>query len=226
MTTTQSFDRETLFGWHTDLSIGPVPPASFGWKAIPGKNMSWLFWTQGSGDPEGKKYPAVEFYSSMFAAKDSTALGLPIQTGKSQFSLCYDLTVSDEAIANGSVIETDIILVDENGFKHNLSLQRHIATGQIDIGNWTDTTIRAGSLTADVRIKIKIDYSFDRVLKICSVLGYSDGTYYPIPARFQKMPATACNWAKGRLYDQWQLGSKPAGLPWAIKITNPEVVWP
>ena len=115
------------------------------------------------------------------------------------------------------------MLVVQNALKFNLSGQRHIATGQIDIGNWTDTGIRAGALAPNVKHKVRWQYGLSA--KNCSVLTYTcDGVTYPIPVKLQNMPATPTNWATG-VYIQIQMGSLPNATPWAEQITDLRLEW-
>ena len=223
----QTIDKTTLWGWHynsTVTPIGGVPPLESNCVSVPGKDASWVFSTSGNSQPSPKNYPAVEFYPSSSAVFNGTAIPFPISQNTGNVSFEYDLTIDENTTANANVIETDLLIVT-GGMKYNLSGQRHVATGQIDIGNWTPTTLLLGALTANVKHRVKWTYSFDVTEKTCSVLSYEcDEVVNPITTTLN-MPAIDCNWPEG-VYVQVQLGSLPAGLSWSIKIgSTPEIAW-
>lgn len=203
--------------WQAD--IAPCAPQYAGWKTIPGSHNVLAF-TEGTTDPEAKKYPGVLFSPAEGGHVAPRAIGE--NTG--HCSLSVGFTIGADGIANGNVFETDLILVT-NGLKFNLSGQRHIADGRIDIGNWTDTTLRAGAIQADRFYVALWTYSFNVKGKTCSVASYSDTSFMGIvPGKCADMPATPCDWKEGA-YLQIQLGSKPAGLPWQVRIGDISLRW-
>jgi hypothetical protein len=164
------------------------------------------------------------FYPAVSAASDATALGRAIPTNTGHLQFCFDQWVNEGAALGANVYETDAILV-LGGFKYNLSGQRHNATGEIDDGNWTDTGLRVGLLTPNIKHRIKWTYTFDTTKKVCSVYSYEcDGAAWEIAAKFQNISATPCDWTPGA-YIQIQLGSLPIGLPWAMRIGSPRLKW-
>ncbi|HMG85593.1 MAG TPA: hypothetical protein VK574_07610 [Terracidiphilus sp.] len=198
--------------------IGGIDPLDYGATPIPGMPRALLLRTSGNSDKTGKQYPAWLW---------STA-PRPILPNTGRFQMSYDFRIGGN-LQGANVFETDTILIavcaDGVKRKFNLSLQRHIATGQIDIGNWTDTTLRAGALSQNTKHKVVIYYSFDLTKNVCSVLAYScDGIPQSVPANLQNMPATQSTWAVGAI-PQVQLGSLPNGLPWQVKLSKLRYRW-
>lgn len=219
-------DATTLWGMHVQsqtINIGGVPPTNYGWQAVPSHRPSWLFWTGGSSAPSPNNYPAVEFYPAGSAALNSTALGRAILPNTGNLAFSFDCWLLRSAQSLAHVIESDVILVI-GGMKYNLSGQRHIDTGQIDIGDWSDTGIRTGVLTPNERHEVKWTYSFDVTKKVCSVVSYQCDSTLSMVGSPRNMPATACNWPDGA-YIQFQLGSLPAGGAWAERIDDVELTW-
>ena len=214
---------DTQFSSHTQAdgsNIGGMPPVWWSGTPIPGKHRSWLFETSGSTDKTGKGFPAVEFYPAKSSFANDTAIGRPILPNSGNLQLCFDLLIDDRAVAAAHVFETDIILVI-SGLKYNFSGQRHNVTGQIDIGNWTDTGLRLGMLTPNRRHKVKWTYGFGK--EMWWVVSYEcDSIVSPINSK--PTSATTCNWPDGA-YNQFQLGSLPGGLPWAMRIGRPRHNW-
>jgi hypothetical protein len=129
------------------------------------------------------------------------------------------LTVDDAALTAANVIESDLITV-AGGFKLNLSGQRHVATGEIGDGNWTDTGLMLGPLTALAPHSIIWTYSFNTVTNVCSVVSYTcDGVVFPMAAKFQNVVAEACDWTTGA-YIQIRLGSLPAASRWENEVSD------
>jgi hypothetical protein len=218
MITTQELDASTTLIAQTGPTIAPVAPASFSVTPIPGKRPGWLFETSGTMDPAKAKYPGVLF--SPGAAGKSVPLPIPPNTG--YLALCFDLWQSASMQAAANARETDVLVV-RDGLKFNLSGQVVIPTGAIEIGNWTDTQLRAFPLSPNRRHKIKWTYSITPTA--CSVLSYEqDGSVYQVPAKYGGMAATPCNWLPGA-YIQIQLGSLPAGLPWSQRLGRIRLKW-
>ena len=148
-------DPTTPFGFHipSDGSqIGGTDPTQYGVFALLGEEPGWQFFTGGSVTPGG--YPSVLFYPAVSSTLAATAALRTILPNTGSLALAFDLVVGNAAAIGGNVIETDVLVV-QNALKFNLSGQRHIATGQIDIGNWTDTGIRAGALAPNVKHKVR-----------------------------------------------------------------------
>ncbi len=198
-------------------SIGGVDPASYSAKSVIGKKNALLLST--SGTTQLGKYPAFMWYCAPRA--------VPPNTGR--LTMKYKFKVRG-GLVGINVFETDTILIlkcaDGVVRKFNLSLQRHAANGQIDIGNWTDSGIRMTPLALNFTYKISVAYSFDVVKNVCSVLSYADNVSgaKAVPAALQNMPATPSNWAVGAI-PQVQLGSLPSAQPWQVKIWDHQYIW-
>jgi hypothetical protein len=198
-------------------NIGGVDPAHYGYQIVPDSAArSLLLYT--AGNTQQGKYPAFEW----------GAHPRPIKTTSGRFSMSYSAIFGGN-IAGMNVFETDTILIancsDGKRRKFNLSLQRHAATGQIDIGDWTNTKLMTGAIKVWTNYDVRIDYSWNAIKNICSVLTYElNGMRYEIPESLQNMAATESNWAVGAL-PQIQLGSVPAANPWNVKISNLQYLW-
>lgn len=215
----QHLDRNTTWFAQTTRDIAPVAPESYRVDAIPGKHPSWLFQTAGTLDPAKKLYPGVLFAPGA----NSKATPLPIPPNSGPVSLRFDMW-PDEGVDTANVFESDLLIVT-GGFKYNLSGQRHAVSGQIDIGNWTDTGIEAGPMEPNEKCTIRWDYAFDTAKKVCSVRHYAaDESIYAIPASLQNMAALPCNWEEGA-YIQIQLGSLPSGAPWSMRLGRIRLEW-
>jgi hypothetical protein len=218
-------DPTTLWGVHVNTAatpIGGVPPLAYGSRLVPAKKTTLLCWTSGNSQPGS--YPAVEFYPAQAGVLNGVAepRQIPVNTGN--VSLSYGLDIDAGTPTNANVIETDLLIVT-GGMKYNLSGQRHVATGQIDIGNWTSTGLLLGALKPNVQHKVKWAYSFNLTAKTCSVVSYEcDKMVSQVPTSLGNMPATASNWTPG-VYVQVQLGSLPAGAPWSILVSNLKISW-
>lgn len=212
---TQKLDLTKAWPSHVQSdgsNIGGVDPAIYSCLPIPGKKPALLLATSGNSKPPSG-YPAVEWYQH--------PLPIPQNTGNLQF--IFDLTVDSNTLTAANVIETDTLIIT-NGHKFNLSGQRHVASGQIDVadanGHWADTGIRAGALVPNVKIRIVWTYTYDPVKMVCSVVSYAcNGVVYPVPANLQNVPASASTWSVG-VMPQFQMGSLPAGNPWSEKISG------
>lgn len=212
---TQKLNLATPWPSHTQAdgsNVGGVPPITYSFLPIPGKKPAALLSTSGNSQPPSG-YPAAEWYQH--------ALPLQANTGNLQF--IFDLTVDANTLTAANVIETDTLIITA-GHKFNLSGQRHVATGQIDVadaaGHWVDTGIRAGAFVPGFKNKVIWTYVFDPVKFIGSVVSYAcNGIVYPVPANLQNVPASTSTWAAG-VMPQFQMGSLPAGNPWSEKITN------
>ncbi len=219
-----TFDASTIFATHTGSSIGGVAPLTYSCTPLPTADAVWLFSTQGNSDPTGKAYPAAEWYQAATAVADALALPAPILPNTGKLSLSYTLTVDEATQTAANVIETDLILVT-GGYKYNLSGQRHVASGEIDDGNWTDTGLRVGELTSDTPHAVQWSYSFNATTHTCSVLSYAcDGVVHAIATPFQNMPALSCNWTTG-VYLQIQMGSLPAAARWEMTMGDLAISW-
>lgn len=199
-------------------NIGGIDPKEYGITMIPGKKQAALLRTSGNTDPAGKKYPAWLW----------SLHGRPMLTTSGRFQMRYKFMLGGD-LTGANVFETDTILIaqcaDGQVRKFNLSLQRHIASGQVDIGNWTDTGIRMVPLIADEEVDVEIDYAYDLTKNLCSVLRYIDNLSgsHPVTTSLN-MPATVSTWSKGAI-PQIQLGSLPSAQAWQAKVWDLEYVW-
>ena len=198
-------------------NIGGVAPAKYSYQIVPDAvNQGLLLNT--AGTTEQGKYPAF-----LWGAHPR-----PIKSTSGKFSMSYSAVFGGDT-RGMNVFETDTILiaqcVDGKRRKFNLSLQRHAATGQIDIGNWTNTKILTGAIETEKNYDVRIDYAWNSTRNICSVLTYElNGTRYDIPAALQNMAATESGWSIGAL-PQIQLGSTPSAQPWNVKISKLDYWW-
>ncbi len=225
-------DAATPFSFHAQSdgsNIGGVDPAAYGIQPLPAPVPSWLAWTSGTTKAGG--YPAVEFYPAASPSRNAKALPRPILPNSGNLALSFSAMLSASAAQGGNVFETDILLVAEDR-KHNLSGQRHIQKdakglyGQIDIGNWTDTGLRAGPFRPSIAHPIRWVYSFDLAAGKCSVISYSaDGQVLEVPAALGGMPAEPCSWPEGVYIQLPQLGSLPSAEPWCAIISEPQLEW-
>lgn len=199
---------------NAQVPIGGVPPSSCFMAIIPGRHQALLLTTEGNS--QAGKYPAAMW---------SPLVPRPILPNLGNLAMSYKFALGSD-LAGMNVFETDVKLVQNcaDGQKReaNLSLQRHAVTGQIDIGNWTDTGLRMGPVTPDDEHDVTISYSFDIVKNVCSVLSYAcDGIVKRITANMSMTPST---WLAGA-YVQVQLGSMPNGLAWAVKLHDLDLAW-
>lgn len=202
----------------SSADIAPVAPMGHNALIVPGEKPSLLLRTFGNADPGKARYPGVLFAPGV----NGKATPRPILPNTGNLSLLLGMTVSPEALTSANVIETDILIVT-GGFKFNLSAQRHIATGQLDIGNWTDTGVRVGQIVPNHLYSVRWNYAFDTVKHVCSVLSYeADGALFPIT--LPPVPATPCNWLEGA-YLQLQLGSLPRCNEWSVLIDQADMIW-
>lgn len=198
-------------------NIGGVDPAKYGYQIVPDAvNQGLLLYT--SGTTQQGKYPAMEW----------SAHPRPIKSTSGNFSMSYSAVFGGD-LRGMNVFETDTILIsqcaDGKRRKFNLSLQRHVSTGQIDIDNWTNTKVLTGPLELEKNYDVRIDYAWNSIKNICSVLAYEcNGVKYDIPTALHNMAATESNWAIGAI-PQIQLGSLPSAQPWNVKITKLEYWW-
>jgi len=193
--------------------IGGTDPAQYGCYVVPGAEPALLLYTSGT-TVKGGAWPAAEWYLPP----------QPVQLNTGHFSLEYQLLVGAAMQTAGNVFETDTILIYQ-GYKYNLSLQRHTTDGRIDIGNWTDTGLRLKALQPNTAYDVVIAYEFDTTKHTCSVLSYAVGDETSIiPARLRGMAATKTTWAEGAL-PQVQMGSLPAGDPWSVLLKNVKFRW-
>ena len=200
--------------------IGGIDPAHYGTIVPPGADKCLILYQSGNTDPTKKAYPAMEVYPL-------TPITIPPNTGN--LKLAYDMTVDASTVANANVIETDLIVI-AGGMKYNLSGERRVQTGQIDVGalaaGWTDSGVRAGLLAADKPHHVEYTYAFDVAAKTCQTTSYAcDENVWPIPATTQ-IKAEPSTWTNGIILLQIQFGNFPAGLPIVLKIQNCKLyVW-
>jgi len=198
-------------------NIGGVDPAHYSYQIVPDTvNQGLLLNT--AGTTQQGKYPAW-----LWGAHPR-----PIKSTSGKFSLSYSAIFGGD-LRGMNVFETDTILIsqcaDGKRRKFNLSLQRHATTGQIDIGNWTNTKIMTGPIQRETNYNVRIDYSWNAVKNICSVVTYElNSVRYEIPLALQNMPATDTNWSIGAL-PQIQLGSLPSAQAWNVKISKLDYWW-
>jgi hypothetical protein len=190
-------------------NIGGVDPLSYQVTTIPGSKSKLLLSTAGNSDKTGKGYPAF-----LWSLKPR-----PILPNSGTFSMSYSFMLGGD-LTGANVFETDTIFI-LNKTKYNLSLQRHIKSGQIDIGNWTDTTLRFAPLVVNKKYKIILNYVFN--ITTCAVVSYSeDGVVSVIKNGTQA--AIPSNWSTGAI-PQIQLGSVPSAQAWNVKIWDLEYRW-
>jgi len=216
-------DLQNIAGFtHTQAdgsNIGGVPPLVYGAEPCPGKHHSLLLHTSGNSDTTGNGYPA--FLWSINPR--------PILPNTGKLTMRYKVQFGGN-LAGMNVFETDTKLVavcaDGKTRMFNLSLQRHNPNGQIDVGDWDDTGIRMEALAIDETVDVEIDYAFDTVKNVCSVLRYIDNISgsHPVPTAYKNMPATLSTWAVGAI-PQIQLGSMPSAQPWSAKVWGLDYVW-
>ena len=207
-------DEVELNGWSIHIpsdgsDIGGVDPVNYGMRLVPGKNQRLLLWTSGAKTPG---YPAWMAYPPV------PRLILP----GTHVTLCYRVMADSGTAAGENAFETDLLLVADNQ-KLNGSFQR-LASGELEDNNWTDTTLRVGSLTPNVWHDVRINYSFN-LGKTISVLSYEiDGVVWSIPAKFQTLPGKPCTWTPGA-YIQIQLSSLPTALSWSVLLKKIRLEW-
>ena len=204
----------------SDSTIAPCAPANSGSLTIPA-DSSLLLYASGTQDTQGKLYPGVLFCPGA----GGVAQPRPMLPNSGNVALSFTFAMTADSVANGNVQETDILVV-RDGWMYNLSLQRVLASGEIDIivdGIWKDTGLRV--LPApDAEHTVQIVYAIDDVAHTGSVVAFlCDGTTHAVPAALQKQPATSCTWlatvdgSDGAVYVQLQIGLMPAGEPVAIR---------
>lgn len=197
-------------------NIGGVDPLDYGYTPIPGGDQSLLLRTSGNSDKTGKGYPAW-----LWSVRPR-----PMLTFSGRFYMSYSFAIGGN-LAGANVFETDTILIatcnDGKVRKFNLSLQRHVSSGQIDVGDWTDTGIRLGPIAPDVPHKVGIQYAYDLTKNTCAVLSYEfDGAV--IVVKNGQQAATESNWSLGAI-PQIQLGSMPAAYAWQVKLWDLQYGW-
>lgn len=208
------------FTAQTGPTIAPCAPASFGQLIVPGDD-SLLLYAEGSADPAGKLYPGVLFCPGAHGGSQPR----PMLPNTGNVALSFTFTMTAASIANGHVQETDAIFII-GGYKYNGSLQRHIATGQIDIGNWTNTGTMMGVITPEIEHQVEIQYAINVGNKTISVLSYTcDEVAGSIPSTLAQA-AVLSNWlgtvdgSTGAVNLQFQIGLQQNGAPVTIKYSD------
>ena len=242
---TDRLDQSTpmLAKWAAD--IAPCAPASYSITPLPGKRGKWLLQASGTTDPLKKAYPGGMFVPGAGTiAKGSQVFP---NTGKAEMRLT--VVPGADLLANGNVLELDVIfiLIDAAGkvWHGNGSMQIHLnaatgAIGQVDIGNWTDSTVRMGQMQAGKKYRLRVGYAWNLTatpIPTFSVTGFAcNGTKWTIPTNLpnfpRPQPMTPSNWTAtdptfvtplGRAYRQRQLGLMPNGAPVSVVISKDEI---
>jgi len=209
--------------------IGGVPPASYGFKYVPGNHQTLLLWTSGSTDVTGKGYPAWMWY---------TATPRPILPNTGNLKLSFQYAAGGN-LAGMNVAETDTILVID-GWKYNGSGQFNQSLGfQIvnAAGQWVTVGFNPGPMQVNVKRQIIWEYAFDTVGRTMSVIAITCAfkgyplTRFPVLASQQKIPAIDTSeggkmtpWKDGT-YLQIQMGSMGNGLPWTLAVKQMKNIW-
>ena len=129
------------------------------------------------------------------AGLSKRVLALPANV--SQFTLSYQIRVSQTGALYAQVYETDLIIVDATGNRYNGSTQlNNYEGGEWQIANatdgWVDTGYKPGLLPPDVWTTVAIVYKVNWQAATLSVLSISQGgtVFSGISPSLENVPAT------------------------------------
>lgn len=209
-----------FFG-QSNPSIAPTAPKTSTCELVPGrrKRPALRLAIAGTLDATGTKFPGMLFGPG--AGGKSVPRPILANTGNASLEFAY--TPDANTLLNGNAEETDVkfyfICPDGTIREANCSLQRIVATGEIDVDSgatpgWVDTKLRIGPLAAYRRHKVRIVYSFDIVAHTFRVVSYAcNGVTGLIPTYAAPMPIG--DWLAplplGGAYPQIQPSTTPVG---------------
>lgn len=198
-------------------SISPGAPASYNIITDP-LSKSLLLCASGTTDPKQAAYPGVLFCPG----SGGKSIPRPMLPNTGNVALGYKFAISSALLPNLHVWETDSLFL-KGGLKLNGSLQRHNLTGQIDVGNWTNTQYMAGAIEPDAELDVTVQYAITP--SALSVVSYTcDGVTGTNAAMSAPQAATPSNWlstvegSDGAVNTQFQIGLLPSGLPVVIRL--------
>ena len=123
-----------------------------------------------------------------------------------QFSLqlSFDLMVDANFVKHSHLVETDTIFCSADGFNSNLSIQRRMDTGQMQLadqkGNWVDSGFIPPVLTPDNWHNHLFRYLIDPVRHTGGTQAMViDGVLFIVPTRLQGLLAEHKGWTPGAL---------------------------
>jgi hypothetical protein len=193
--------------------IAPVAPAYFKPTLLPDDSL--LLEASGTADPAKQKYPGVLFCPGA----NGRATPRPILPNTGNMAHSFEVCVS----GNGHVLETDVKIV-QGGLMFDGSLQRVLATGEIDLGaKWVDSGISHLGALAPGWHKTRVAYAL--TAKAIQVVSYEcDGIVHPIAPAVGTFAATPSTWLSAA-YPQLQIGLFPTGDQAAAMYRNQQFEW-
>lgn len=192
-------------------NIGGKMPDRYGYcQGIPGFFPSaTLFYVAGPA------YATVEHY-----------INRPILLNTGSLSMFFNLTVDENTLAVGRLIETDVILTTA-GLTYNLSLQflkGNLGWGVqvVDAaGNWIDSGITVQIASGTVH-KVQIGYQFGA--GVSQVVSYQFDAISTVAPLGPKIPAQKRGWADGAII-QVQQTVDQAGGSYSVAVDDLGLEW-
>lgn len=142
------------------------------------------------------------------AGLSKRAVTLPANV--SQFTLSYQVRVSQTGAAYSQANETDLMIVDSNGTLYNGSTRLNNQEGGMwqitnSAGGWVDTGFKPGLFAADTWTSVVVVYQANWTAQTLSVLSITDGSTFTVPAALRQVETMAnSGWQKAILDVQIQ----------------------
>ena len=119
--------------------------------------------------------------------------------------LSFDLMADANFVKHSHLVETDTIFCSADGFNSNLSIQRRMDTGMMQIadqnGNWVDSGFVPPVLTPDAWHSHTFRYLIDPVRYTAGTQAMViDGQLFIVPQRLQGLRAVKQGWTPGALF--------------------------
>ena len=119
--------------------------------------------------------------------------------------LSFDLMVDANFMKHSHLVETDTIFCSADGFNSNLSIQRRMDTGMMQVadqnGNWAESGFIPPPLTPDVYHPHLFRYLIDPVRYTAGTQAMViDGQLFILPQRLQGLHAVKQGWTPGALF--------------------------
>ena len=191
-------DQTAIWGTHVPSDKSGIAdprttpdPAKYGMTKGPSFHSdAFLFAT------EGPAWAVWEGYSLVAVATPKSA---PFA-----LQLSFDLMVDANFVKHSHLVETDTIWCSPDGFNSNLSIQRRMDTGMMQVadqqGNWADSGFIPPPLTPDVYHPHLFRYLIDPVRHTGGTQAMViDGVLFIVPTRLQGLLAEHKGWTPGAL---------------------------